>query len=304
VIFVLVERRTRAPLVDLRLFAARDFDGALIANTVLNLVFAGLSILLTTYLQEVRGYSPMKAGLMLLPSTVTILALNPIGARWARRAGPRLPVIAGVAILGAGTLVAAGLRWYWVPPVGLLILGAGIGLLSTPMSDTAVAGPPEELAGTASGLFKATSMLGGALGVATMFALAQSFQGQEAIRRATQAGLNHDDANEIKRTLIDSKLFNEILGQLDPGDRPVLRQLFREVQTHGFIMALLVAGAVALLCAVLLQFVWPRRGPAGGPGPQPASQPAADPPAPGAGAPAAGTEQPAPARFSARPARR
>jgi hypothetical protein len=65
VLFVLVERRVANPLVDLALFRRRPFDAALIANLAMNLTFSGTTFLLALYLQDVRGYDPMVAGLLL-----------------------------------------------------------------------------------------------------------------------------------------------------------------------------------------------------------------------------------------------
>ncbi|GAA4985764.1 hypothetical protein GCM10025734_09480 [Kitasatospora paranensis] len=106
-LFVLLEKHLSDPLVDLRLFSSRPFCGALVANSVMNIVFAGVSFLLTLYLQEVRGYGPVAAGLLLLPSTATILLLNPYGGRLSARRGARLPVVLGLLLLGAGTLITA-----------------------------------------------------------------------------------------------------------------------------------------------------------------------------------------------------
>jgi len=98
--FVVAEQRIHNPLVDLRLFRARDFDGALVANLVMNLVFAGISYLFALYLQDVRGYSAISAGWLLFPSTVTILAFNPTGSHQSARHGARLVVAAGLGLLG------------------------------------------------------------------------------------------------------------------------------------------------------------------------------------------------------------
>ncbi|WP_406193124.1 MFS transporter [Kitasatospora sp. NBC_01560] len=258
-LFVLVERRVREPLLDLRLFASRPFCGALVANSVMNIVFAGVSFLLTLYLQEVRGYGPVAAGLLLLPSTVTILLFNPYGGRVAARVGPRLPVVLGLYLLGAGTLVAAVLGesyHYVVLAVGLLVLGAGLGLMSVPLSDTAVAGPPEELAGTASGMFKVTSMLGGAFGVAATVAVQQAVETNQAVSRARAAGLSEADAQQLGNAVTDSKLANQILASVDQATADAITAAFRDVQAVGTGRAIGLAGLLAIVAALALPWVW------------------------------------------------
>jgi MFS family permease len=149
VLFVLVERRVANPLVDLALFRRRPFDAALTANLAMNLTFAGTSFLLPLYLQDVRGYDPVVAGLLLLPLTVTLLALLPVGVRLERRTDARLPMLIGLAVMAVASVLLGFLVPGWNYPlvVGtLLLFGIGVGLMSTPMTDAAVgqaSGVPE-----------------------------------------------------------------------------------------------------------------------------------------------------------------
>ena len=81
-VWVLVEKRSVAPLVDLSLFRLRAYDGALTANLVMNLAYAGLSYLLVLWLQNARGYSAVTAGLLMLPATIGIFALTLSAGIW------------------------------------------------------------------------------------------------------------------------------------------------------------------------------------------------------------------------------
>jgi len=196
VLFVLVERRVANPLVDLALFRRRPFDAALTANLAMNLTFAGTSFLLPLYLQDVRGYDPVVAGLLLLPLTVTLLALLPVGVRLERRTDARLPMLIGLAVMAVASVLLGFLVPGWNYPlvVGtLLLFGIGVGLMSTPMTDAAVgqaSGVPEPLAGMASGVFKTSSMLGSSLGVALFATSAKLFATDTAVDQARAAGLS------------------------------------------------------------------------------------------------------------------
>jgi MFS family permease len=110
VAFVVFELRISNPLVDLNLFKVRPFDGALIANLSMNLVFGGVSFVLVLYLEEVRGYGPIQAGLLLLPSTATILLMTPFGARAVLRVGARLPMLIGTMVMGCGCIILGSFR--------------------------------------------------------------------------------------------------------------------------------------------------------------------------------------------------
>jgi MFS family permease len=216
VLFVVAERRLRNPLVDLRLFRARDFDGALTANLVMNVVFAGISFLLALYLQDVRGYSAIEAGLLLFPSTLTILAFNPTGGRLAQRRGARTP-------------------------------GAGLGLLSIPVSDTA------------SGLFKMSSMLGGAFGVALLAAVAKALGTREATAEAQAAGLTQAQMDQLANALTGSDAAGSVLDQLPAATRDAVVAAYRQAEVVGAAGAVKLAGVLALLSVPVLLWLWPRR---------------------------------------------
>ncbi|BFU47690.1 MULTISPECIES: MFS transporter [unclassified Krasilnikovia] len=261
VAFILIEARVRNPLVELRLFHARDFDGALVANLVMNLVFGGISFVLALYLQDVRGYSPLVAGCLLLPATLTILVFNPIGQRIGQHHGPRGPILSAMYIIALGALVAGFLSTtspYWLLAAGLLVLGTGIGLLSTPLSDTAVAGPPPELAGTASGLFKATSMLGGSLGVALLAAASGAFQTNTGSRLGHQAGLTDEQIDNLRQALTASKAGQNQLAGLSDADRARVIDGYHQAQAAGAAGAVKMAAVIALACGLLLLWLWPR----------------------------------------------
>ena len=198
--FVLIERRVKEPLIDLGLFKRRSYDGALIDNLIYNITLSGTMYVLALYLEEVCGYDALTAGLLLLPSTVGILAFIMVGARLELRRGPRIPLTAGFFIMGVGTFLVGFLTpetAYWWFATGLFIQGVGIGLYSTPLSDVAVGLAPPDESGAASGAFKMCSMVGGAFGVAVFGGVYRAIQtvhaqgergGGRPDQRAAEAG--------------------------------------------------------------------------------------------------------------------
>jgi EmrB/QacA subfamily drug resistance transporter len=280
VLFVLVERRVANPLVDLGLFRRRPFDAALTANLAMNLTFSGITFLLALYLQDVRGYDPVVAGLVLLPLTVTLLALLPVGVRLERRTDARPPIVIGLAVMAVAAVLLGGVLvpgWNYPLVTGtLLLFGIGVGLMSTPVSDAAVgqaSGVPQPLAGMAAGVFKMSSMLGSALGVALFTAATKLFTTNTAVDEARAAGLSDQQITTLRDAPVDSKLAQRILSSLSPDVRERVTDAARAAFTSGVATTIKAAALVALVAAGLVILLWPRRaGCATGTGPEPVQQ--------------------------------
>lgn len=261
VAWCVIESRVAEPLVDLKLFRLRAYDGALVANTTMNLTFAGISFLLVLWLEKVRGYDAIEAGLLLLPATLGIFLFIPVGGRLSVRHGGKLPVVLGLVIMSAGVCLLALLgesRPLWIVGAGLVVLGVGLGLLSTPISDTAVGGVPIDLAGTAAGVFKMSSMVGGAIGVALLTALATVFSSEQAERTASAAGLSAEQIDEAQEALVGSSNFEQALGPLPEDQQQTIIEAAKSVFSEGVADAFIAAGAIALLATILVFFIWPR----------------------------------------------
>jgi EmrB/QacA subfamily drug resistance transporter len=256
-----IEWRLREPLVDLRLFELRPYDGALTANLTMNLSFAGISYLLVLWLQNIRGFSPIEAGLLMLPSTLGIFAFIPLGGRMSERVGGRRPVLIGLAIMSVGILLLGFLSAdssLWILAVSLVILGLGLGLLSTPISNTAVGEVPINLAGTAAGVFKMSSMVGGALGVALLTAFGRTFSEGDAEGAARKAGLSHDDVVEAKQALVGSDTFQAAIAKLPEELRSAVTTAAENAFSSGVADAMVATGIIALGATVVVAFIWPR----------------------------------------------
>ncbi|WP_234042678.1 hypothetical protein [Streptomyces marianii] len=161
-------------------------------------------------------------------------------------------LIAGTLGRGAG---------YPVVLAGQAVAGLGLGLLSIPMSRALVAGPPASLAGTASGVFKESSMLGGAFGVAAFSAAQRYFEDDVAVDAARAEGLSRQDALTLANSVTDSSLADQLLSGVPPATREILRAALREVQETGTGQAVWLAGLVAVASALALPLLWrPYRG--------------------------------------------
>jgi EmrB/QacA subfamily drug resistance transporter len=171
--FVAVERRAE-PLLELRFFRSLPFCGASVIAVLSFIVLAGFLFVITLYLQQVRGYSPLGAGLALLPATVVMALAAPAAGALVGRRGPRIPLVASGAAIAAGGALLLGLSpatsYPWLA-LAMAVLGAGLGLVNPPITNTGVTGMPPSQAGVASAVISVTRQFGSVLGVAVMGAM-------------------------------------------------------------------------------------------------------------------------------------
>ncbi len=177
--FVLIEARlAKAPLVPFRLFANRSVTSANLVMFLIGAAFFSFWYFLSLYLQNVLGYSALRAGFAFFPLAVFIIVGAQASSRLIVRVGAR-------PLLQAGTLVAvAGFAWlsalgphssYWVHVVGPACLVAlALGLLFTPLASAATHGVHYSEAGLASGVLNTSRQMGGSLGLAVLATIATS----------------------------------------------------------------------------------------------------------------------------------
>jgi EmrB/QacA subfamily drug resistance transporter len=172
---VLYELRRHEPLLEVRFFRSAPFSGA---SAIAVLVFAiqgGFLFLNTLYLQDVRGLSPLQAGLYLLPMAAMLLVCAPISGRIVGNRGARGPMAAGALAMIAGGVMLTRLS----PDTAVLYLlgayflfGLGMGMLNPPITNTAVSGMPPAQAGVAASVASTSRSVGMTLGVAAIGAIA------------------------------------------------------------------------------------------------------------------------------------
>lgn len=178
-IFLAIEGRfAKAPLMPLRLYTSRSLSAA---NVVVFLVGAGVFAMwffMTLYLQQVEGYSPIKAGLAFLPMTLCIIAGSAFASRAVTRFGPKTLLVVGMVLQAVGLLlfrdISAGGTYLGEVLMPSLLVAIGLGFAFVPATIAAVTGVAPSEAGLASGVVNTSRMVGGALGLAILAALATS----------------------------------------------------------------------------------------------------------------------------------
>jgi EmrB/QacA subfamily drug resistance transporter len=176
--FVAWEARAKEPLMPFTIFRIRTVSAANISGLILGTVTFSMFLMLTLYMQQVLGYSPMKTGVAYLAVAGSAIVTSTIAAQLVNRVGVKPVIAAGMSFLAAGLLyftqVSVGGSYLGDLLPGFLLIAVGLGFSFVPISIAALAGVQPSEAGLASGLFNTSQQIGGALGIAALSAIATS----------------------------------------------------------------------------------------------------------------------------------
>jgi EmrB/QacA subfamily drug resistance transporter len=177
-VFVVIEKRTRHPLMPFRIFRLRTLSAANVAGLLTGMSLFSMFLFITFYLQYVLGYSALKTGLGYLPLSFAIIFAAGAASQLVTRAGFKPTLMGGL------FMVAIGLAWFSRIDAGgsylsdvlgpSVVCGAGLGFTFVPVTIAAMTGTTGEEAGLASGLINTSQQIGGALGVAILVSISTS----------------------------------------------------------------------------------------------------------------------------------
>jgi DHA2 family multidrug resistance protein-like MFS transporter len=247
-LFVRRQRRLTTPLIDLALFRMPAFSGAVVANTLSVFAFSGLLFFFSQYLQLVRGFSPLLAGVAELPVTIASIAVIAVIGLILRRLGAGRAIGGGLAIAAAGFVVltaAEGITGYAALAVALALIGLGIGVSMTLSTDAIVAAAPRERAGAAASISETGYELGVALGIAVLGSL------QLVVYRTTLAlptGLPDSTAAALEESLAKGASLIEQGDTLGTEGLEAAREAFTigmQIASVGAALVLAVAAVIA-----------------------------------------------------------
>lgn len=194
-VFIRRQRRMKHPMLETDLFRNPAFSGAVTSNLIAIFAFSGLLFFFSQYLQLVRGFSPILAGVAELPITVASMAVILVVGRLVGRLGRGRAISTGLmfAALGLGLLaVAEGLDGYTVIAVALAFVGLGIGIAGTVSTDAILSAVPKERAGAASSISETAYELGIALGIAVLGSVHASLYSSVAAQHIDGSGFALD----------------------------------------------------------------------------------------------------------------
>jgi hypothetical protein len=171
-LFVVVEGRSAAPLVPLRIFRSRSFVGGNLAMTLIGMTAWGMGITVSAYAQDVLDYSPLRFGLGQTTMTAMTIAGSYAAQAGISKVGIRPVAAVAIALMGTGTLlltqVSADGSYFGDLFLGLLIFGPGLGGGAVAATSAALTSVDDQDAGVASGTNTAAFQIGGALGTAVV----------------------------------------------------------------------------------------------------------------------------------------
>lgn len=256
--FVFIELRQNYPMFDLLLFKNPAFIGASVPPLVLSIAFWGVFLYFPLYYQAVLNYTPLQAGVAVLPFAIPLFIMGPVGGWLAARISSRLLLGLGQGLVGIGSLVlfiGANADASWSNYVlGGLLSGTGAGLINGEMTNVAISIVPADRSGMASGINGTMRQVGVALGFAGLGALLASRTAHNFIIAMRELGI---PATHVP-TLLELVVKGDIKGataSLPGGSQAAFKLAADASMLEGFRLIVLVAGTVGLVGALLTYFL-------------------------------------------------
>ncbi|MDB6019131.1 MAG: drug resistance transporter, EmrB/QacA subfamily [Pedosphaera sp.] len=254
VVFILVEKRKRNPMLPLDLFRSRDFSGANLVTLFLYTALVGALFFLPLNLIQVQGYKPTAAGAAMLPFVLIVFFLSRWSGGLVKRYGARLPLVVGpiIAALGFALFMVSGIGGsYWTtffPAV--VVLGLGMAVSVAPLTTTVMNAVGMNRAGVASGINNAVSRTAGLLAIAALGLVMLHTFNSSLDRHLSGLALTPETRRAFEQERV--KLAGaEIPGDLEPEMRATLKRALNESFVSGFRRVLTVAAVLALMSSVV-----------------------------------------------------
>jgi EmrB/QacA subfamily drug resistance transporter len=253
VVFVVLESRLTHPMFELALFRLPTFSGAAVVAFGLSASIFSMLLYLVLYLQDVLGYSAFDTGLRLLLISGGIILTTPIAGRLSSRVPVRLLIGPGLLLVGIGLLLMRGLdagsQWTHLIP-GMIISGAGVGMVNPPLASTAVGVVTPDRAGMASGINSTFRQVGIATGIALLGTLFSNKVASDVISRSEHIPALADKGQQLA-TAVQAGDSQRAVAAAPPESRPLVQELIRTAFTAGLDRILLVAAIIALVACVV-----------------------------------------------------
>jgi EmrB/QacA subfamily drug resistance transporter len=253
--FFLRERLTSHPMLDLNFFKNPRFTTASATISILFFTMFGVIFLLTQYFQFVLGYSPLEAGVRLLPLALTMMVVAPLSARIVERVGTKVVVATGMFLVAVSVLSFAQFEVttgygniFW----RLMVMAVGMGLTMAPATESIMGSLPLAKAGVGSAVNDTTRQVGGALGVAIIGSVLASTYGTKVGDAVAGQPLPRGVAGEVQNSLgFALETASRIGGPAGESLASTARSAFVDGMHQGFF----VAAAIALVGAIVA-LVW------------------------------------------------
>jgi len=259
VIFACWERRSDHPLLPMRFFKNMSFTGATIPMTLAALSTAALLFFVSQYLQSVQGYSPLAAGLRMMPGAVISFVTAVVAAPVAGAIGIKLTVSLGIFISGLGLFYlsfASPDTPYLAILGGMSLIGAGYGLAWSPATNSVMGSLPESRAGIGSAMDATTQQIGGVLGVAALGAVLNTIYLDKIGNLKVIASLPEAASDAIRNSIQSAHI---VAGQFPEDISQQIIDGSNDAFTSGMVEAMFIAAIVTAVASVITLFILPTR---------------------------------------------
>ncbi|MFJ9961131.1 MFS transporter [Streptomyces avermitilis] len=257
--FVVFEKRSDHPSVDVTYFKNKVFSAAIAAIALVFFALMGVTFFSVFYTQSVRGYSPLQTGLLMLPLAAAQMIFAPRARLVVDRFGNKATTTAGLVVLAAMLAAFATLDAdtpIWLLEVVFFLMGAGMAHVMTPTSVVIMQALPREKAGSASALSNTFRQVGGALGIAILGSVLSTTyrDGIEDKLSQLPPGVRHTAGESIEATL-------GVAAKLGPNGKALIAPA-NDAFLHAMHLTALCGAGVAVLGAVIVALFLPGRPPA------------------------------------------
>jgi EmrB/QacA subfamily drug resistance transporter len=254
-VFLWWERTTPTPMLDINFFRNRRFSAASAAITLTFMALMGMIFGLTQYLQSVLGFSPLKAGALLIPMSIVMMVLAPLSARVVERVGTKLVVGTGLLIVSAALLSQTQLTAS-TPTIlvvlSTVLLGVGMANVMAPATESIMGSLPRAKAGVGSAVNDTTRQVGGAVGVALIGSLLASVYRGDMKTGLADAGVSGSLVSRASSTVqAGVATGGDVGGRVGATIVSVAHDAF----LSGYHLGVLVAAAITLAAATGV-FLW------------------------------------------------
>lgn len=251
--FVVIERRSAQPMLDLSLFAKPAFTGAQIAAFSLHASMFSMFLYLTLYLQNILGYSALEAGLRFLPVSLLAFLVAPVAGKLVERLPVRAFLGVGLITVGVGLLLMGGIQpsddWTTLL-AGFILGGIGIGLVNPPLATAAIGVVEPRKSGTASGINSTFRQVGTATGIAGLGAIFQARVADRLADALASTPLPAGAEDELAAAVISGGA-EGVAQAAPPQARDALVEAARRAFVDGLDEILVVAAVVAFVGGIL-----------------------------------------------------
>jgi EmrB/QacA subfamily drug resistance transporter len=248
--FILWETTTKSPMLDLSVFRNARFSAASGTITIVFFALMGSLFLMTQYWQLVHGYSPLQAGVHLLPYAATMMIVAPMSARLVERFGTKRIVLTGLSLVTTGLLLLSTIAADSPYPMVIsffMIMAAGMGMTMAPATESVMGALPREKAGVGSAINDTTRQVGGALGVAIIGSVVSSVYGSKVASAAGSFGLDASQTDVAQASLGTAQRLADSLGTQGAA--------FVDAANNGFVDALSIGLRISASVVILAALV-------------------------------------------------